>query len=165
MGKTWSEEKLLKKLGIDDFGEMTEDMVPSLISMSDKINSETFRSIMEQCPDFANFSKEMAAEYKDTLDKALTQNDESMKNYYAAGTKIIDSLQKMLEDDNLTFEEKQIIIDKMTVLHNNMFLKDSENKRFLYSVAAVASVGLIAVATVAAAIFGGDSDLPKIGKQ
>jgi hypothetical protein len=71
----------------------------------------------------------------------------------------------MLEDDNLTFEEKQIIIDKMTVLHNNMFLKDSENKRFLYSVAAVASVGLIAVATVAAAIFGGDSDLPKIGKQ
>ena len=164
MGKTWSEEKLLKKLGIDGFGEMTEDMVPSLISMSDKINSETFRSIMEQCPDFANFSKEMAAEYKDTLDKALTQNDESMKNYYAAGTKIIDSLQKMLEDDNLTFEEKQIIIDKMTVLHNNMFLKDSENKRFLYSVAAVASVGLIAVATVAAAIFGGDSDLPKIGK-
>ncbi len=165
MGKTWSEEKLLKKLGIDDFGEMTEDMVPSLISMSDKINSETFRSIMEQCPDFANFSKEMAAEYKDTLDKALTQNDESMKNYYSAGTKIIDSLQKMLDDDNLTFEEKQIIIDKMTVLHNNMFLKDSENKRFLYSVAAVASVGLIAVATVAAAIFGGDSDLPKIGKQ
>ncbi len=30
MGKTWSEEKLLKKLGIDDFGEMTEDMVPPL---------------------------------------------------------------------------------------------------------------------------------------
>ena len=90
--------------------------------------------------------KEILSDYKESLDKALESNDESVKSYYSSADAIIATLQEELKKENLSFDEKKYIIDKMIAVQKMKGEKDSENKRFI---AAIAGCGLLAVGVVA----------------
>ena len=108
-----SEAKVLKKLDIADFRHLTKDKVIKMASMLDKMDPEVAKKALEQFPEFANTTKEMLTEYKESLDKGLESNNESVKAVYDTYNAIITSLQKKLENENLTFEQKKYIIDKI----------------------------------------------------
>ena len=76
-------------------------------------------------------TKEILVGYKDTLDRSLESNKESVQPYYDLCKSLIGVLQKQLEDDNLLFEEKKYIIDKLFEVSKMMGEKDSENKKFI----------------------------------
>lgn len=76
-------------------------------------------------------TKEILVGYKDTLDRSLESNKESVQSYYDLCKSLIGVLQKQLEDDNLLFEEKKYIIDKLFEVSKMMGEKDSENKKFI----------------------------------
>ena len=84
-----------------------------MASMLDKMDLEVAKKALEQFPEFANTTKEMLTEYKVSLDKGLESNNESVKAVYDTYNAIITSLQKKLENENLTFEQKKYIIDKI----------------------------------------------------
>lgn len=84
-----------------------------MASMLDKMDPEVAKKALEQFPEFANTTKEMLTEYKVSLDKGLESNNESVKAVYDTYNAIITSLQKKLENENLTFEQKKYIIDKI----------------------------------------------------
>lgn len=86
--------------------------------------------------------KEILSEYKDTLDKALESNDESVRSYYSSADLIIESLNEELKKKNLSFDQKKYIIDKMVEVQKMKGEKDSENKKFIV---AIAGCGLFAV--------------------
>ena len=73
----------------------------------------------------------MLKEYKDTLDKGLETNKESVESYYSVCKVTIETLQKQLENEELSFEERKYIIDKMLEVSKMMSEKDSENKKFI----------------------------------
>lgn len=97
----------------------------------------------------------MLIEYKETLDKGLELNKESVQAYYASCNTIIESLQKQLEDEKLSFDERKYIIDRMFEISKIMGEKDSENKKFLATFALIgATAACMAMAVLASAIGG-----------
>ena len=159
MNKSLTEQKVLKKLNIVDFRHLTKDKVVAMASMLDKMDPEVAKKALEQFPEFSKTAKEILAEYKDTLDKGLALNNDSVQAYYDTCNKIIATLQKQLEDNNLSFEEKKYIIDKMLELSKMMSEKDSENKTFIASLAVIGAIVVGGVTAVLASILGGNSSI------
>ena len=86
---------------------------------------------IKKFPDFSNTTKEILKDYKESLDKSLELNADSVKSYYDACNSIISSLQKEEENENLLFEEKKYFFDQMIEVSKMMGEKDSENKKSL----------------------------------
>lgn len=157
MGKSLTEQKVLKKLNIVDFRHLTKDKVIAMASMLDRMDPEVAKKALEQFPEFANTTKEMLVEYKDVLDKSLESNRESVQSYYEVCTSIIQTLQKQLEQENLTFEERKYIIDKMLEVSKMMGDKDSENKKFLVALAGAGAVVVAGTIAFLASALGGNT--------
>jgi ribosomal protein S17E len=151
MSKPLNELKVLKKLNIVDFRHLTKDKVIKMASILDKMDPEVAKKALEQFPEFSATAKEMLNNYKDTLDKGLEANKESIQTYYDTCNSLIDILKKQLEADTLSFEERKYIIDKMMEISKMIGEKDSENKRFIATMAVIGGtvVGVVAVALVA----------------
>ena len=82
-----------------------------MASMLDRVDPEVAKKAIEQFPDFSNTAKAILKEYKESLDKSLELNADSVKSYYDACNSIISSLQKEVENENLSFEEKKYFFD------------------------------------------------------
>ena len=159
MSKSWDEPKTLKKLGIDDFKKMNKSQLIALASNIDKIDPEVAKKAIEQFPNFAETTTDIFKEYKDTLDKSLESNNASQNIYYESCKQTISSLQEMLEKDDLSFEDKKYIIEKMDEICDKMSIKDSENKKFLATLAIIGG-GIAAFAvSIMAAILGGETNI------
>lgn len=152
MSKTLTEQKVLKKLGIEDFRHLTKDKVITMAGMLDKMDPEIAKKAIEQFPDFSSTMKEILIEYKAELDGALESNDESVESYYASCDAIIAACQKELENDNLSFEQRREMIDQMVLIARMKGDKDSENKKFIatLAVAGLTAIGLTATALLTA---------------
>lgn len=165
MSKTLTEQKVLKKLGIKDFRHLTKDKVLTMATMLDKMDPEVAKKALDQFPDFAAVMKEILIEYKQSLDKGLDQNRESVMSCYATCDAIIGSCQQMLEKDDLSFEQKQEVLRYMAEIAQMKFAKDSENKQFIAAIVTVGCVAVGVAATVLLTALGGkaDIDLKKLG--
>lgn len=153
MGRLLTEKQVLSKLKIEDFRHLTKDKVIAMASMLDKMDPEVAKKALEQFPDFAKTMKEVLIEYKESLDTMLKENGDSVKSYYDSCDVILSTLQKELDREDLSFEDRKYIIDKMMEVNQMKGMKDSENKKFLATLAmcGVAAVTLVA-GTLAAAL-------------
>ncbi|MBD5138775.1 MAG: hypothetical protein HDT24_05640 [Ruminococcus sp.] len=157
-----TEKQVLKKLDIPDFRHLTKGKVIDLASMLDRMDPEVAKKALEQFPEFAKAAKEILAEYKDTLDKGIASNNESVKAYYDVCNSIINSLQKELENESHSFDEKKYIMEQMKEIADKMDKKDTENKKWIFAMAALAGgVFLTAVAGLATAL-GGNTHVEEI---
>lgn len=95
-----SEQKVLKKLDIVDFRHLTKDKVIKMASMLDKMDPEVAKKALEQFPEFASTTKEMLQDYKESLDKGLESNNDSVSKVYDTYNTIIVALQKELEKED-----------------------------------------------------------------
>lgn len=159
MGKSMTEIKVLKKLGIDDFRHITKNKVIKMASMLDKVDPEVAKKAIEQFPDFSNTAKEILNEYKVSLDKAMETNADSVKSYYDICTSIIESLKKEVENEHLSFEEKKYFFDQMLEVSKMMGEKDSENKKFLAGCVALGSAAVVGVIAILGSVLGGNTSI------
>lgn len=159
MSKFLTEQKVLKKLGIDNFRHLTKDKVITMVSMLDKMDPEVAKKALEQFPEFASTAKEMLSDYKEFLDKGLESNKDSVENYYSACNSIIVSLQNQLDNEELSFEEKKFIIDKMLDVSQMMGHKDTENKKFIRNLAVIAALAVAGTIAVLASALGGNTQI------
>ena len=154
-----SEEKVLKKLDIVDFRHLTKDKVIKMASMLDKMDPEVAKKALEQFPEFANTTKEMLTEYKESLDEGLESNNKSVMAVYDTYNAVITSLQKELEKENLTFEQKKYIIEQMKDVAEKVDKKDTENKRFIAGMATLAAIVVSSTVVVLASALGGNTQI------
>lgn len=159
MNKSPTEQKILKKLGIEDFRHLTKDKVITMASMLDKMDPEVAKKALEQFPEFAATTKEMLMEYKEILDKGLESNQKSVQAYYDTCNSTIASLQKQLEDENLSFEDKRYIIDRMLEVSKMMGEKDSENKKIIATLAVIGATAACVATAVLASAIGGNTQI------
>lgn len=148
MNRSLSEQKVLKKLGITDFRHLTKEKVISMAGLLDKMDPEVAKKAIEQFPNFSSTMKEILIEYRDSLNKAMDSNSESVQSFYDTCKSIIATCQKELDKDNLSFEERKSIIEQMLIVARMQDEKDSENKRFLGSIV-LASLSAIAITAAA----------------
>ena len=130
-----------------------------MASMLDRMDPEVAKKAIEQFPEFAHTMKDILNDYKQTLDKALDENGDSVKSYYSSCDAIINSLQKELDKENLSFDEKRYIIDKMIEVNKMKGEKDSENKRFIATLAVIGAAAIGTVAGVLASAIGGNTKI------
>ena len=133
MNRTSKEKKLLQKLGISDFRYLTKDKVISLASMLPEMDRDVAKAAIEQFPNFKEFSLAIVDCYKTALDNVFQENRANQDAFYDVCRGIIESLQRELEQDNITAEDRSRIEDKMLTVAQMISDKDSENKRFLQS--------------------------------
>lgn len=157
MSTLLSEQQVLRKLGIKDFRNLTKTKVIHLASMLDKMDPEVAKKALEQFPEFAKTTSEMLHEYKDTLDKSFSSNDESIRTVYDAYNSIIASLQKELDKENIPFEERKYIIEQMKEIADKISDKDTENKRWLATMCAIAGIAITGLAAGLAAALGANT--------
>lgn len=154
-----SEQKVLRKLDIVDFRHLTKDKVIKMVSMLDKMDPEVAKKALEQFPEFASTTKEMLQDYKEYLDKGLESNNDSVSKVYDTYNAIIVALQKELEKEDLTFEQKKDIIEQMKEVADKVDKKDSENKRFIAGMATLATIVLGGTVAVLASVLGGNTQI------
>lgn len=154
-----TEKQVLKKLDIPDFRHLSKDKVMKFASMLPNMDPEVAKKALEQFPEFANTAKEMLVDYKLILEKGMESNEKSIVSCYDASKVIIDSLQKELEDEELEFEERKYIIDKMLEVSKMMNEKDTENKKFILGLSMIAGAVVTGVIGVAASVLGSNSQI------
>lgn len=154
MSRPLTEQQVLKKLKIEDFRHLTKDKVIAMASMLDKMDPEVAKKALEQFPDFANTMKEVLIQYKENLDTLLKENGDSVKAYYDSCDAILSSLQKELDREELSFDERKYIIDKMLEVNQMKGMKDTENKKFLATLAMCGVAAVTVVAGTLAAVLG-----------
>lgn len=159
MAKLLSEEKVLKKLGIEDFRHLTKAKVIKLASMLNEMDPEVAKKALEQFPEFAKTSKEILEDYREVLNKGFESNDKSVESVYDTYSVIIQSLQTELDKEDLSFEKKKYIIEQMKDVADKVDKKDSENKKWIFGMAAIAGTVLVSVVASLASSLGGNTQV------
>ena len=165
MKKALTEEKVLRKLGIQDFTQLNKDNIIPFTTMLPRMSPTVQKKALEQFPDFAATSLAVMREYKQILESAIKENGNSVKNCYEMHFRVMTALEKILDSDELTFQDKLLISDQMRELSTQMDMKDTENKKFLYGIVGVAGVVALGVVTVLSAALGGSDALGKVADK
>ena len=110
--------------------------------MVPKMNPEVAKKALEQFPNFASTSLDVLKEYRSVIQEAMEDDRESMRSCYDMYNRVMDSLEKMLDNDDLTFEQK------MQEVAAAVADKDSEKSRNRLKLIGV--IGGVAAAIVAA---------------
>ena len=154
MQRTISEQKVLQRLGIQDFRHMTKDKIMRFATMLPYMDPEVAKKALEQFPAFKEFAGQLVIEYKNIVSNTLTDNSESQKAFYITCNSILDSLKQEVQKDALSAEERAHLEDKMLQVAIMIAEKDSENKRFLLKLVAVVGFLATGIIGVAAAVLG-----------
>lgn len=162
MAKQLTEEKVLKKLGIEDFRHLTKAKVIDLASMLDQMDPEVAKKALEQFPFFAETTKAMMLEYKEVITEGIKKNDESVQNVYNSYNILLNALQNELNKDELTFEDKKYIIEQMKDISDKINEKDTENKKFLIGMTAIIGVAAFSLVASMASALGGKTHVEAI---
>ena len=154
MQRTISEQKVLQRLGIQDFRHMTKDKIMRFATMLPYMDPEVAKKALEQFPAFKELAGQLVIEYKNIVSNTLTDNSESQKAFYITCNSILDSLKQEVQKDALSAEERAHLEDKMLQVAIMIAEKDSENKRFLLKLVAVVGFFATGIIGVAAAVLG-----------
>lgn len=154
-----TETEALKSLDISDFRHPTKDTMIKMVSMLDQMDPEVAEKILEQFPEFASTAKGILTEYKELLDEGLKSNNESIKEVYDTYNTIINSLQKELENEDLTFEQRKYILEKMSDIAERVDKKDTENKKFIIKLVKIAAAVVASAVFAVASPLGGDTQI------
>ena len=159
MGKLATREEVLKALNIDNFREMTSEKVIGFASMYNQINPEVAKAAIAQFPNFAKTVGDALVELKDIAIKGLEGDDENTRMALQARINTIESMQNILERDDLSFEEEQEIINKMSEEASKMEDQVAEGKRFKNQQLQIVALAMIGMSAILLAVLGGKGEI------
>ena len=148
MRRSYTEKQVLKKLDIPDFRHLTKDKVIAFASMVPNMQPEVAKKALEQFPNFASTSLDLMRDYTSIFEEVLADDRESTQVCYDMYNRVMDSLQKMLEEDELSFEEKTYILGQMKEVADAVADKDSEkseNRMKLFAIAGGVATAVIVI--------------------
>ena len=165
MQRTISEQRVLQRLGIQDFRHMTKDKIMRFATMLPYMDPDVAKKALEQFPAFKELAGQMVIEYKNIVSNTLTENSESQKVLYNTCNSILDVLKQELQKDTLSQEERASVEGKMLSVVAIIAEKDSENKRFLLKTIAFVCLFAAGIIGTAAAIIGINCQVPGINEK
>lgn len=142
MSKTLSEVQVLKKLNIADFRHLTKEKVITMATMLDRMDPEVAKKALEQFPDFANTINQMLSEYKQILDSGLKENAEGSKSFYESCNAVISACEKLLDKEELSFDEKRYILEQMVIVTKMKGEQSTKDKQFITTMWCFGTVAL-----------------------
>ena len=149
MRRSYTEKQVLNKLGISDFRHLSKDKVIKFASMVPNMQPEVAKKALEQFPNFASTSLDLMRDYKEIFEEAIADEREGAQVTYEMYRRIMDSDQKILENE-LSFEQEMLILDHMKAVADAVASFNRERSQDRLKLLAIAG----SVATAAIAILG-----------
>jgi len=131
MSRFNSEEQVMGALGIDNLQSLSQDKMQKFVSMIPDMDRKVAVGMVSQFPSFDQFATDVISQLNRTCDRILGSNDASQRESIEAYKSILNCLQKQVESEGLSFENKQAVIEQMLIIADHIAQKDSENKLFL----------------------------------
>lgn len=148
MSRPYTELQVLKKLDIPDFRHLTKDKVIAFASMIPKMDPEVAKKALEQFPNFASTSLDIMKEYRGIIETTLADDRDSTQKCYEMYDRVMNSLEKILQEEELSFDEKTYILDQMKLVADEVSRKDyekSSNRLKLLGIAGGVAASIVAV--------------------
>ena len=148
VSRPYNELQVLKKLDIPDFRHMTKDKVIAFASMIPRMDPEVAKKALEQFPNFASTSLDIMKEYRYVLEEAMQDDRESTQVCYDMYNRVMDSLEKILHEEELSFDKKTYILNQMKEVADAVSQKDYEksvNRMKILAVAGGVAASIVAV--------------------
>ena len=162
MSRSLSEEKVLKQLKIEDFRHLSKDTVMRFASSIQRMDPEVAKKALEQFPNFANAVKDGVVEYKEVAENVIKSGDKDHDALIAMIDAENQQLIKMLDEEELTLDEKFKIMDRLDKLQDKVAEVNKEMRLYRLKVAGgvlgVIGIGILSLAT----ILGGYSEISQM---
>lgn len=127
-----TEEQIKENLGLKDWRNLTKDKVVDLVNCFTKASPETVKEILTQIPEIKETSKEILAVSKGYYETIQQSNEKITDSIIELVNYLLKYIKKLIDDDKeLTFEQKNILIDKQIELIKTLDSLDTKNKTFL----------------------------------
>lgn len=130
-----------------------------LVSILDKVDPEVAKSIIAQMPEVLKSVVENEKAYTGVLTKGIESCDMSTSSCYQTEDEIVKALQKEIDKDETTFEQKQYYFEKMADAAKRKENKDTEHKKLVLTVLKYGSEALMIGLVITAGIFIGKADI------
>ncbi|WP_234532931.1 hypothetical protein [Streptomyces shenzhenensis] len=125
------EDEIKRALGIDSWRHLSKDKMVRFVAMMPDMGTEVALKIVEQFPAFKEFAQNVVDAIKKSHESTLSANKESQEHVHRAYQDLRETLKRELDKDDLTWEQKRELIEKMQEAVREESQKDSENKNFL----------------------------------
>ena len=134
MSRQLSEKQVLEMLGIPDFRHLSKDRIMSFTSALPQMEPQVAIAALQQVPHFADTSLEIMRIYKETVSQTLAEDQENVQSFNASCDMVLGLLETLSQNDDLSFEQKNELIDRMMAVLKMKSDKDTETKRFKFAV-------------------------------
>ena len=125
-----SEEDVKHMLGIENFRQLDKKTTIEFISSISQMDPEVAVKALEQFPELGKIALGIAKENREALVAAFEANDKSSAAALASIDSIIAALSKELDKDELTTEERKLIIDTLSKLAAEIKDIHKSNQKF-----------------------------------
>ncbi|MET8771656.1 hypothetical protein [Streptomyces sp. NPDC004658] len=150
-----NEDEIKRALGIESWRNLSKDKMIRFAAMMPDMGTEVALKIIEQFPSFKEFATDVVNAMEKSFDSALSANKQSQEHVHQALRHIREILERQLDKDDLSGEERKYILDLLMETGRLDALKDSENKKFLHvGLKTLAGVGAAALALSVAFVGG-----------
>ena len=122
--------KVKKELKTKDFSVMDKQTVNNLLEMFPKMDKELALKVMDQFPEYKETMLSMINEMSSIANKMIDSNDTETTQTIENCNKIIASLAKQLENENLTFEQRNTLNNQMLEVNKRIFEMNKDNKAY-----------------------------------
>ncbi len=154
MSRPYNEIQVLKKLDIPDFRHLTKDKVIAFASMIPRMDPEVAKKALEQFPNFASTSLDIMKEYRSIIETTLEDDREGTQKCYEMYDRVMNSLEQILQEKELTFDEQTYILDQMKLVADEVSRKDSEKSNNRLKILGIAGGVAASVVAVLGSIIG-----------
>ncbi|MFE3854746.1 hypothetical protein ACFXPN_26895 [Streptomyces griseorubiginosus] len=158
-----NEAELKRKLGIPNWRNLSKDKVIRFAAAMPEMATEVRLKLIEQFPAFKDLGKADIDAVAEAHKSTLAANENSQNRFYQASQDQRDALRTDLGRDDLTWEQREALHDRLDQNVRQVYEKDSESKQFLgagmklVAAAGAAALGL-GVVFVGGKIAGGSED-------
>ena len=158
-GKQLTEQEVLEILDIPDFRHMSKDKVMKFASELPNMDPQVAKTALLQFPEFAATTRDVMTCFQEATLEALKEDQDNVKSFNESCDVILALLANLAEQDDISFDQKEKIIDKMIAIVQLKGNKDTETKQFKYTLLAVLAGLLSVLALALLASLGGKAEL------
>lgn len=148
------ETELMKKLGIESWRNLSKDKFLSFVSELPNLDKEVALKIIGQFPEFTTLVRSALSETREVTTEVLSTNLASQNAVYEAQKQYRDILERELNRENLTTEDRFRILELLKQSVSDAESFDRENKSFLTDVLYTAGMVAISMVTCACLVLG-----------
>lgn len=146
--KIESEEQIKQLIGIDSWRNLSKEKFLAFVSELPNMNKEVALKVVGQFPEFRRLVLDSYSSLQEQTDGAFKANWKSQNKVHKAYADNRRILERELERESLTSEDRLEIIHILVEMAEKESLKDSENKSFIIKVVSI-SIGVIAMGVAA----------------